>query len=866
MSDYPSWTRRALYLAGSDLQETGIYRELGPLSNNSKPLEIFHKVNETGIVDKVYTFDFGDGPFQITIPLENTDNFSGLEVLGDLEVSNRIYQHHVNIGFNNTAHKYSNNIGDNNIASNSDVNLELSSFNIGSTNILNESRESLNIGNNNNLQSGRLNLNLGFSNYSEKISNSQIIGNNNIISGNANGRSLNLSVFGEANNVNLALNSMILGDSNTIQSGYNNSILGDNNVEIDSVYNTVVGETNVLRNVTTSDIYGDGHTVTDSRDFILLGEGNIMSGVEGVIAIGEDSELSNNFDGITIGNNNSISNQNNVYTFGTNNYFHRAGLGNLILGKSNELSTQTGAVVVGNSNLLDSSFSNYVFGDNNLASGSSKNLIFGKNNETFTSADLDVFGSNNLSYGNTETTVIGSFNNITTGRSNLILGFDNIIDGYVNSIIIGLRTEFTGVATSDLITIANGSSSIEVGQTTVNIKGSELLYNDNEILTRNDVPSDYSKLISGSQVFSSYIINDPNYKKISNRIELQKFAYSGKEFRTNNFSFSGVNANTSEVYDFSDNFFKRRYDVDYNRSLGNFYLRSDDNKFDIIFTGAYSGSGWAIKPKDEEGFLFANKEGNRTTCPVSGWRPTGILGITGYIPTYPDHIDVFYVTGSNIKDRGAYGTYIKREDTAFDGIYWERTPKNNFEIYAPYTNTTDYYIVSGRAKGYYRSSNLRTWTRDSFGTLPVPSGSLISFEIVQQNTPFTGVSEKQELTISNTIEDLPQHFTSFYNYSTNKDISVIYGAHKNSSKPYTWMIVDKYSSGIYYVNNNYNINETPQAGWQPTGYLGYSGRNPLDLNNSIKSTGIKIVVGSSLSGLIAINDSVYGRVYIPFVY
>lgn len=137
---------------------------------------------------------------------------------------------------------------------------------------------------------------------------------------------------------------------------------------------------------------------------------------------------------------------------------------------------------------------------------------------------------------------------------------------------------------------------------------------------------------------------------------------------------------------------------------------------------------------------------------------------------------------------------------------------------------------------------------------------------MQQNTPFTGVSEKQELTISNTIEDLPQHFTSFYNYSTNKDISVIYGAHKDSSNPYTWMIVDKYSSGIYYVNNNYNINETPQTGWQPTGYLDYSGRNPLDLNNSIKSTGIKIVVGSSFSGLIAINDSVYGRVYIPFVY
>jgi hypothetical protein len=47
--------------------------------------------------------------------------------------------------------------------------------------------------------------------------------------------------------------------------------------------------------------------------------------------------------------------------------------------------------------------------------------------------------------------------------------------------------------------------------------------------------------------------------------------------------------------------------------------------------------------------------------------------------------------------------------------------------------------------------------------------------------------------------------------------------------------------------------------------MGYTGRNPQDLNNRISNTGIKISLGTR-SGVISSYDPNYGNIYIPFFY
>lgn len=99
--------------------------------------------------------------------------------------------------------------------------------------------------------------------------------------------------------------------------------------------------------------------------------------------------------------------------------------------------------------------------------------------------------------------------------------------------------------------------------------------------------------------------------------------------------------------------------------------------------------------------------------------------------------------------------------------------------------------------------------------------------------------------------------------SAQDDIAVLYGAHTDPKNDPSWLIIDKYSSGVYYINKSVPRTTTPQTGWIATGYMGYTGRNPQDLTNAL--SGIQISLGTR-SGIISSYDATYGRIYIPFLY
>ena len=135
------------------------------------------------------------------------------------------------------------------------------------------------------------------------------------------------------------------------------------------------------------------------------------------------------------------------------------------------------------------------------------------------------------------------------------------------------------------------------------------------------------------------------------------------------------------------------------------------------------------------------------------------------------------------------------------------------------------------------------------------------------SSSFSGFFHKQK--INNSVSYISNYFNNFGSAtnpsSLGEDIAVIYGNHTNSQFDPTWLIIDKYSSGVYYINNSIANTTTPQTGWVVTGYMGYSGRNMGMPNNIINNSGIKISLGTR-TGIISSYDQAFGTIYIPFFY
>ena len=825
--DNPLFTKKnKLYLVASTGDRK--FLEIGAYSNSPRQLGLYQKITVTGIASQTFTYDFGDGPFSYEETSESKNAFSGLYIEGDLEVSNRILQSSANIGINeSSSHLFSSNIGQGNFSSFSDPLLEIQTCNLGFLNRTEESRNSFNIGGNNLIGSGTYNVNLGFYNESSGSStNSKIFGKNNI-----NSFARNVSLFGDSNNLLNNLNSIIIGSENSLGSGYNNTLFGVLNSIKDVNYTTVIGERNYLSGVIQSDIYGDDHFVENSQDFILLGEGCVVSGVDGIISIGEDNILNSMFDGITIGNNNLMSNQFNAYSFGSNNSI-KDDSSSLLIGRANTVIGQTGSIVIGSLNTINSIY------------------------------DSEIHGSRNTLEYSTNSFILGSNNTSISGIRNFILGRSISDTKSLDSIIIGLDYTPTGKIQNTIDISNSPSSSIKIKQDRIDIKSpsSSLYYNDSALLTIDTMPilegTGYTKILDNN-LFDTNIISDYNYEKISKKIELQPFKYVNTETRILNITLTareldptltvgGVFAYNSK-YLVSGGYFVQRDLPD-----GKKDFISNNSAMQILFTGEPFGSGWGIKTKDTDKFLFGNYLGAEDNFPVSGWETIGDQNLSGLI--IENMLDSIKIDGA-----GYSSIYTLQPDNS-----WNHSYDPNIKIF--YSEGAYYpYTLKTNNVSHYRSNDLKTWNIfPGYNTSDLVYGSYNTFKLQPIYDIYTGNLVKQQLSLNDSFTDSLNNFNSVISYQDQNSLfSVIYGKPAESLEDLNWLIVDKYSSGIYYKNTSYNSSVTPQTGWILTGYGGYSGRYSAFPEEYIKNIGTKIVTAGNSSGVIALDHPSFGRVYVP---
>ena len=736
---------------------------------------------------------FGGG-----VGLLNNDSISDIEIITGNYVGN------YNFGYGNFSSNSINNyaLGGFNYAS-----YNRRCFTLGAINTTSGQFNSLNVGFSNSLNSGEglsvfgqfntldsgLNLTLvgsentisqiqdylilGSNNTTLKSSNHKVLGNTNYLSGNLTGADFSDSIFsfGDFNtfkNSNFALN---FGNNNTYESSYQNINIGNDNTNFDDEQSVIFGSMNDSR--------GTGN--------YIFGENNTINGFLNNIYGDNNSTNPNDINAVIFGNNNSLSGTNSSYTFGTNNTLNQEIINLLyqveltgITGTSpgqTLFTGVTGYLMLGGYAGVPGSGGNFNFlvGNNNQTSLNESSYIFGDDNEVLNNLTSYIFGSNNYLEKNTNSYAFGS-NNSISGFQNYVFGNNNVIrSGDYNSILIGISHEFTGEFKVASVNIASVDSKIELSPSNLKLSSANRAkFNDENITIASDLNNylNSSNGLSNSGVFGSFIINDPNYTSLADQIELQSFAYSGKENRYYG-GFSGFNASSQNAYNFTG-FFRQQPTQFYNglhTVYGNNFYQSNDENFEILFSKVIDPitGNWIISPKNSFGFLFYNKSTNTGVFPVLNW----------------------ITTGSVIES------------------------------------------VSGRS--------------------PAPSFTYSS--------SFTGFSPKQKINSSTLYTSNYFNNSSNVSYPSTQDVAVLYGNHTNPKFNPTWLIIDKYSSGVYYINNSIASTTTPQTGWTATGFMGYTGRNPEDLNNAIFNTGIKISLGTR-SGIVSSYDPTYGTIYIPFFY
>lgn len=764
-------------------------------------------------------------------------NFSGFFLSRPLKINGSIELNPINIGIRNVTGSGSNvsaNIG---MLNSNDIDIPelaqggyIGNFNYGYANSFSNSINS---------------HNFGYFNYALNNQRSLIFGGQNFNSGLV--RSLNLGI---SNSTSLADSLLLFGTENLLESGTNTLLVGSQNTINDIDSNLLIGNSNQVVQSTGIENFGTSNFATGTSNLINFGDSNLFINSLNDVNFGNSNSYDftsenlnfgvgntnqNSYQNVLIGNSNLcegtgisifglqntiLGSLHNIY--GDNNSTNLDDIGAVAIGNNNSLSGTTNSSVFGSNNSLDPEImnllyqveltgitglgidetpftgvtgylmlggyedvlgiggsNNFIIGNNNQTSLNQSSYIFGSSNQVLNNSTSYIFGTNNYLEKTTNSYAFGS-NNAVSGFQNYVIGNSNTTrSGDYNSILIGISHEFTGDYRLASVNIASVDSSIEVSPNEVKINSpSRMKFNNEHVTIASDL-NNYltsSNGLSNSGSFGSYIINDPNYNALADQIELQSFAYSGKEDRYYG-GFSGFNASSLNAYNFTG--FFRKQPVAFYGGLhsiyGNNFYQSNNENFEILFSRDIDPvtGNWIISPKNSLGLLFYNKSTNTGVFPSSNWITTGSMT--------------------------------------------ER--------------------VSGRN--------------------PAPSFTYSS--------SFTGFSPNQKVNSSQLYTS--NYFNNFGNisYPTTGDVAVLYGNHTDPKFNPTWLIIDKYSSGVYYINNSIPITTTPQTGWIVTGYMSYTGRNPEDLTNRISNTGIKISLGSR-SGLMSSYDPNYGRIYFPFFY
>jgi hypothetical protein len=723
---------------------------------------------------------------------------TGFLITGDLRLNKKLEMATIDLGrYNRTYQGHNIGVGNNIIGLSGSLWQTYPSFNIGSLNYQTSGYNSFNIGQSNSIASNDSSFAIGTSNSISALNSpfnlyQYTLGNDNQLSLSGD----NNYVIGQLNDLNFVIiSSKIFGDNNIVNTGEYIKIIGDSNSLGNSSYVDSLGDSNTFSNSQAIFSLGDTNNISSSTGIFNVSKNSDITRSENVLIFGNDNSSTNGNSSIIVGQSNTLSGSNEAILIGYYNDIVNTGdFRSTIVGYDNDFSDRVSNIdVFGDYNSNSGSFSDsFIVGSNNYGVNSSNSNIngsiniienseyvniFGTNNEVDRSSSNSIFGRYNTLSSGINCSIIG-YNNSVSGLQNYVFGNNNIVrSGDYNSILIGISHEFTGDFKVASINIASVDSKIEITPSDIKLNSfNRAKFNDENIAIVSDLNNylNSSNGLSNSGVFTSYVINDPNYTNLSAQIELQAFAYSGKEDRYYG-GFSGLNTSDPNAYNFTG-FFRKQPALYYeglHSIYGNNYYQASNQNFEILFSRDIEPvtGNWIISPKNSLGVLFYNKSTNTGVFPTSNWIRTGANTITGYDPA---------------------PTF--EYSSEFTGFF----PTQKINSSSSYTSN------------YF----------NNFGTIA---------------------------------------------YSSHDEVAVIYGNHSNPQFNPTWLIIDKYSSGVYYINNSIPSTTTPQTGWVATGYMGYTGRNPEDLTNAISNTGIKISLGTR-SGIISSYDPTYGKIYIPFLY
>jgi hypothetical protein len=797
-------------------------------------------------------YEFFSEPFSYKI--ENLNTFSGYNYKSDISTEGVFVQNQVNLGLNNRnfSGSQANIVGLYNSASSAPQN---KSYILGGSNNLNKSDNSNIFGFNNKIDSANFsisigdsnqtirgeynNLNLGFSNLISGLNNPKSQDTYNIGWGNKSVNTTGVKVFGEANLITSVQDAVVIGENIFLEKSNQINAIGKNLSIGEAFYDTVIGTNNILDYTYKNTLLGIDSEIFDSSRVYLVGENNLSTGDERNYIFGRDNESVLNKESHIIGDDNLISNSTNLNFFG--NFSEINGLtDSTTIGEVNNLNNSFGITVIGKSNNVTGLLNGIIVGEYNtqghLNTGNNvlpatglagKNLyVFGRSNNGKNNENLFTFGESNIGLDSYKSYIIGNENvaskavnsyifgenNSVSGFKNYIFGSNNIVrSGDRNSILIGISHEFTGARKTSSVHIASANSSIEITSSEINlVSPSRPKYNNVEITMPQDLLGLRNGIIpSGS--FESTTFQDLEYNSLATRIELPRFKY----------------LNLSEKY--------------YVSGIHSGISLYDDGIFDIPFVPQSSQYFYGVNPDGSENvFDFTNYFVKKSSQSYKGTDP--ILGDYFY-ESDDGEINLLHSLNDFDSKAGSFPKWIIRKK-----------------------NTIGCYYLNKNNLGINQSFPLTGWYSTGFAGFSGKNPAPVFKEITGQ---FEEVFEKKILDLGDF--NTSNIFISEVAYPA-ENISVIYGKHSNPQFESKWLVVDNLSSGVYYTNNNYSSDVTPQTGWSPTnlaitGFGFYSsGVSVSGLSSSGGNGSLKLSMGSRVGVIGTKLPGTDDKVYIPYFY
>jgi len=767
--------------------------------------------------------------------------FSGFSISDSIRIKNEIQNMPINLGFGNlTGSQLGGSIGLNNrdFISNQDLITGgyVGNYNFGYANFSTNSVNNYALGGFNYAAYNRRCFTFGGINTSSGQFNSLNVGfSNSLNSGER------LSVFGQFNNLDSGLNLTLVGSQNTMSQIQDYLIIGSDNTTLKSSNHKILGNTNYLSgNLTGADFFdsifsfGDFNTFKNSNFALNFGNNNIYESSYQNINIGNDNTNFNNQQNVVFGSLNYSQGTGN-YIFGNTNIIN--GVVNNIYGDNNLTnSNDVNATIFGNNNNLSGTNSSSIFGSNNTLDQQVINLLYQVELTGITGAGPTLFtgvtgylmlggyanipgsgGNNNFFIGNNNQTslnqfsyIVGDGNQILNNISSYVFGSNNYLEKSTNSYAFGTNNSISGFQ--------------------------NYIFGNNNIIRSGD----YNSILIGiSHEFTGdFKIASINIASVDSSIEV-----APNEVKINSPTRMKFNNEHVTVASDLNEFLDSSNGLSNSGSFGSFII-NDPN---------YTSLADQI---ELQSFAYSGTE-NRYYGGFSGFNESNpnAYNFTGFFRQQPAEFygGLHSIYGNNFyqSNNENFEILFSRDLEPITGN-WIISPKNSFGLlfYNKSTNTGVFPVSNWITTGTFLVAN-------GTGYNPAPSFTYSS--------SFTGFFPKQKINSSEIYTS--NYFNNIGNisYPSTEDVAVLYGNHTDPKFDPSWLIIDKYSSGVYYINNSIPDVITPQTGWIATGFMGYTGRNPEDLTNAIFNTGIKISLGTR-SGVISSYDPNYGNIYIPFFY